>query len=653
MQQALKFIFLSIICMTMLLFNLKGQEFPCDGSIYYVGTNTVVGSKLYKLNVDPLTRQIRTEELPLSNPDGRHITALGYNVRDRMLYGLDFNTNELLRINSQGDLQVLAQKEIDPVYEFYSGGMSANGRRLLLIGRNKDTGQDDRLYSIQVNEPGYPIGFFALNANRPVKMTDYAINPRTGIGYSFDEDRQQLVEMSDSGFAFTDLGHKEVNQVFGALFFDRGGNLYGIGRSGGGSGEQTTIYGIDKGTGLTERITQVPGGRDADACGCPYTLDFKKRIYPKAVDGCGEITIEYSSLNHGGIGQVGVQLRDTLPEGFMITSVELPQEDVFIRKISGEGTNIFAVDDWNLLIGQNKLTIKVELMRNIAGPVFSWAQLKKLYAAYGYQVFSDDPDSPEPDDPTVLDVLDANSFELEDYIQYSCDLDTAYLHLPLRGTYSWSTGSSDSVLAVTQNGTYALTLTTECFTVEDEIELERRQEPYFVYLGEDRVVNLGAPVSLSFQHNLEGIKSIRWRSLGNDSLDCTGCNTTSLTAINDGQVSVSVLDDRGCTFTDEVAYKVRQTKNIYLPDAFSPNGDGINDFFSPLGDKGTILQFDIVDRWGSRVFRHSGGEVNKFEGWDGLSREQVVASGSYFYRLQIRFPDEEVEEFQGTVILLR
>jgi len=569
-----------------------------------------------------------------------------------MLYGLDFETYELLRIGSDGSLTALGKKDIDPKYEIYSGGMTANGQRLLLVARNKTSGLDENLYSIRVNDPGQPLGSFPINTDRPVAMVDVAIDPITSNSFSFDEVRRHVVE-TNGGQVFTNLNYKEVNEVFGSLFFDRTGKLYGLGNANGGGAEQTTIYTINKWRGETERFTKVPGGRDTDACACPYTIDFARTLAPQAVDGCSEITVEYHAFNAGGIGQLGVRLRDTFPDGFIITQVEVPQEDYFLEVISGQGSNVLAIDDWNLLVGDNTIRVRVQLMTGTAGRIFTQAELSNLYAAYEFRMFSDDQATEAIDDPNALEILDANSFALEDYVQYSCDLDTAYLHLPLTGSYTWSTGSTDSVIAVTQNGEYTLTLTTDCFTVEDTIQLERRQEPYFIELGPEKTAKLGEQLSFSFQHNLEAIESIRWSSSGSDSLDCTDCRISTLSAINAGQVELSVTDQRGCVFTDVVDYGVRQTKNIYLATAFSPNGDGMNDYFTPLGDRGTILAFDIVDRWGGRVFSHRGGAVGEFEGWDGSSRQRGAPAGNYFYRIQIRFPDEEVKAYQGSVLLIR
>jgi len=632
---------------------LIAQEFSCDGTVYYLGTNTVVGSRLYQLRIEPLTGGLSSKEIVLDNPDRRQLTALGYNVRDRMLYALDFNTYELIRIGSDGSLTVLGSKAIDPQYAIYSGGMSADGLRLLLVARNKSTGIDEKLYAIRVNDPGQPLGSFPLNADRPVALVDMAIDPLTSNGYDFDESRRHLVETGTGGQVFTNLGYKELNEVFGSLFFDPAGHLYGLGNAGASGAEQTTIYAINKWTGEVQRYGKVAGGRDTDACACPYSLDFTRDISPRTTHGCGMITVTYRAFNAGGIGQLGVQLRDTFPEGFVITEVHLPKEDLFLRKISGEGSNILAIDDWNLLMGDNEITVRVALMTSTTGPIQTQAQLANLYAAYNYGMPSDDSRTETMDDPNVLTILDANSYELEDFVQYSCDLDTAYLHLPLSGTYSWSTGSTDSVLAVTEDATYALTLTTPCFTVRDTIEYKRREEPYFVELGEARSVKLGQALTFPFQHNLAEIKSLYWQSLGDDSLTCSSCTTPVLTAINGGQVRLTVTDARNCTFSDEVDYRVLQSKNIYLPNVFSPNEDGVNDYFKPLGDRGTILDLLIRDRWGSSVFRYSGGDLDTFTGWDGKREGEDLPPGAYFYQLRIRFPDEEVKAYQGSILLVR
>ncbi len=629
------------------------QGFPCDGSIYYVATNTVVGSKFYKLVIDGETQQYEPVELPLDNPTGRHITCLGYNVRDRLIYGLDFNTYELLRINPDGSIASLGVPEnLDLSYEYYSGSFTADGLRYMLIARNKNTGLDERIYSIRMNNaPNFYAGFFSIVSERPVAMTDLATDPHIGNIISFDESGGQIIETDRSGA--TSVSHrpfKRVSQVFGSLFFGRDAQLYGIGSSGSG-GEQTTLFKIKKGNGEVARIGQVAGGRDTDACACPYTFEFHKTIMPKETLGCSEITIDYNLINRAGIAQVGANLLDILPGAFTIKDVKTGALDFFVKVNSGVGTQTLELSDWNLLLGNNKIQVKAEIQSVAPGVSESQAIADNLPAAYNYELFSDDPQTEDPEDPTAIEILDTESFSLADYLEFSCYLDTAYLALPFAGNYQWSTGATDSVLAVTSAGNYRVTVTTECFVIEKAIDLEMRTEPFFVDLGEDRKVDLGERVQLSYQTNLSAISSVKWSVVNGGELECYDCDRTSFTAIAATTVQVEIEDIRGCILTDEVQVTVDDSKRIYIPNSFSPNDDGVNDTFSVLGNAGEVVDFQVFDRWGSLVYNSFGGSVNESPGWDGKLRDGQLQRGIYIYTLSVRFPDGEVKRYTGDILL--
>lgn len=571
-----------------------------------------------------------------------------------MIYGLDFNTYELLRIGSDGSLVSLGVLDaLDQQFEFYSGGMTPDGRRLMLIARSKETGLDERVYSVRVNDPNFPTGFFALVADGPTAMTDVSVDPIVGTNYSFDEHTRQIILTNPTGETFTNLGFKKVNQIFGALFSDQNGQLYGLGNAGGSGAEQSIIYAIKKETGETQRVTQVVGGRDTDACACPFTFQFDKTIKPRVTDGCSEVLIEYNMINRGGIGQIGINMQDLLPPEFTILDVETNREDVFVRVLSGLGANYLEIDNWNLLIGDNFIRVKAQVQTNIPGLLASQAKIDNMFPAYGGQFYSNDPFTLEVDDPTGLKILDPQAFELEESLQFSCDLDTAFLSLPIEGEYRWSTGSTDPVLAVTEFGSYQVTVTTDCYEVNEDIMVLPPNESLFVELGETRKVNLGERVQLSYQTNLTSENVILWEvdsSLVN--LDCIDCPRPSFEAIRDSEVRLIVKDERGCLFEDVLRIEVNETKNIYLPNAFSPNNDGINDAFKVMGDNGTLLSFQVFDRWGNLIFQEDGASVNASLGWDGKIKGENAPRGVYLYAIQIQFPDQEIKSYQGEVLLV-
>ena len=89
--------------------------------------------------------------------------------------------------------------------------------------------------------------------------------------------------------------------------------------------------------------------------------------------------------------------------------------------------------------------------------------------------------------------------------------------------------------------------------------------------------------------------------------------------------------------------------NFFIPDAFSPNGDGINDFFSTPGDcTPESYELLIFNRWGTRVFSSSSPEV----AWDGFIRGQRAPQGIYAYLLRYRLSQGEVLR-KGKIVLIR
>ena len=93
----------------------------------------------------------------------------------------------------------------------------------------------------------------------------------------------------------------------------------------------------------------------------------------------------------------------------------------------------------------------------------------------------------------------------------------------------------------------------------------------------------------------------------------------------------------------------------YLPNVFSPNGDGINDDFRPLLPPGIQIgkyEFRIFDRWGNLVFE----TMDPEKSWDGSFRGGVLPQGVFLYYLFIEYTDdfeENFAKFSGDVLLTR
>lgn len=105
--------------------------------------------------------------------------------------------------------------------------------------------------------------------------------------------------------------------------------------------------------------------------------------------------------------------------------------------------------------------------------------------------------------------------------------------------------------------------------------------------------------------------------------------------------------DNGCVSTQEVTVTVLQT--LYMPNSFTPNGDGINDLFRlPPGSAFHLEEFSIFDRWGNRVFIT--GDIAK--GWDGKYKNKILP-GTYVYVIRGKDFDRKDAVIKGTVALIR
>ena len=113
---------------------------------------------------------------------------------------------------------------------------------------------------------------------------------------------------------------------------------------------------------------------------------------------------------------------------------------------------------------------------------------------------------------------------------------------------------------------------------------------------------------------------------------------------------VTGLDSNGCAARDTVKVTVVFTDHLLIPTAFTPNGDGRNDYFkvvNPTYQK--LMEFRVFNRWGQEVFSTT--DMN--EGWDGTWKGVPQEVGTYQYLIRTGSPDGQVERYRGDVTLVR
>ncbi|MFK8162671.1 MAG: gliding motility-associated C-terminal domain-containing protein [Lewinella sp.] len=132
-----------------------------------------------------------------------------------------------------------------------------------------------------------------------------------------------------------------------------------------------------------------------------------------------------------------------------------------------------------------------------------------------------------------------------------------------------------------------------------------------------------------------------------------GSGRNPLTVIDEGIYIVTVTDEFGCTGVDSILVEEFCPTQFYVPSAFSPNADGINDRFGVFAVDFTSVLIEVFDRWGGLVFT-STPDVPE---WDGRVNGEAAAAGSYMYKATVEGTgDDGVARTQvqsGVVVLVR
>ncbi|HXB08561.1 MAG TPA: gliding motility-associated C-terminal domain-containing protein, partial [Puia sp.] len=122
------------------------------------------------------------------------------------------------------------------------------------------------------------------------------------------------------------------------------------------------------------------------------------------------------------------------------------------------------------------------------------------------------------------------------------------------------------------------------------------------------------------------------------------------------QYTVAVTDSNGCKATDSVFIKtICNTDNLFMPNTFSPNGDGVNDVFYPRGKSlYNVQSLSVFNRWGQMVFQRRDFPANTENmGWDGNFNGHPAPADAYVYIVEVICENAQVVAIHGTVTLLR
>lgn len=225
---------------------------------------------------------------------------------------------------------------------------------------------------------------------------------------------------------------------------------------------------------------------------------------------------------------------------------------------------------------------------------------------------------------------------IDDVAIYECDPvpDTIYLCSGsskkiggkfLTSTYKWNTGVTDSVITVNKAGRYIVNMNYENTIISDTTYVINPDKDVANILSDTSVCK-GDVVKINFPN--VGIYTWEDNHKGN-----------FLQNAKAGLYAFTITTPCGMSEKTIQIKEEECTCNIFIPTAFSPNGDGINDdlrYYQECYFDLKVTRFQIFDRWGNHVFLAEN-LINESIGWDGTFRGELLEQGIYTYSLEYEY----------------
>ncbi len=264
-------------------------------------------------------------------------------------------------------------------------------------------------------------------------------------------------------------------------------------------------------------------------------------------------------------------------------------------------------------------------------------------------------------DSINIKVMQPYTLQLQTNNTAICNGGTVQLNAVGAPNYAWSPslGLSSSIIA-NPKATPTITTTYQvkgydslnCFNDSANVTVQVVDYPT-VNIGPDLTLSAGTTVTLNPIVSND-VVSYNWSPAAG--LSCINCPNPSLTAFDNKTYRLRVTNNGGCSSSDNINIIVTcDGGSVFIPNTFSPNGDGANDVFYVRG-KGvySVQSIRIFNRWGNLVFEKRDVTPNDpTQGWNGMVNGQKASADSYTYLVEVRCTNSQLLKYSGTISLIQ
>lgn len=703
-------VFLGCLLYSSSLSPLYAQQFQCDGRFFissYINENAggEEESDLHRVDVD---------ETQVSFVDpvayvGVKLNGVGYNQKDNFIYAINQTSviladgskiYPILRLFADGTYEILELGEgaiNDIRWDYSAGDCSPEG---YFVVHDQESQQlhyldvsGDRVTlhrSVPLRwAPEVGIADFYVAMNDIVFDTN-----RDGSIYSHQRNYEQIEEESPATRgallkingnlndpavgAVSVVGRPDPTVIVhvGGMFFDATGKLYTYGLNTWpiAATEPRVLVTFNKATGEATLVGEALQTRTTDGCSCPATLGLAMQAAtPPAT--C-QSTVDYSVVirNNSVATVTGAVFTDTLPAGMQVVELVFGEGDNYEpEEETGVGYQVLTLPGLTLAAGKEiAFTIRADA-RGLTGTVQHQAYLTGLPASLGEMLASDDTTTAEPYDPAAVTItqaiplltLDRDTLLcLGEPFTLSAQVDPAWSYY-WTGPNGFRSEEANPIVTLPEGEDsvyYYLHQQRDACTLLDSVLVRTLAAPQ-LELAADTTITPGTSISLARVPAEIADYTYLWTpAVG---LSCTDCANPQASPTQTTEYELRVSNPSGCSQQGKVRVEVEEAelpepepqpaRDVLIPNAFTPNNDGLNDVFVPVAsNRVSFQQFEVYNRWGELLFRASNFQPNDAsQGWDGTYRGRMAATGTYTYRLVALIEEKGRREYQGQVQLLR
>jgi len=203
-------------------------------------------------------------------------------------------------------------------------------------------------------------------------------------------------------------------------------------------------------------------------------------------------------------------------------------------------------------------------------------------------------------------------------------------------TYLWQDGRNSPYFTVDHSGLYWVTVSGEGGCTGSDTISVTFFDPPSINIGTDTTICPGEVINLDPGR---GYITYLWQD---------GSTQQMYQVSNAGKYWVEVFDGN-CTSSDTIIVSACTSPNIWVPNAFTPNSDGVNDSFYAIGDNISDYEMIIYNRWGQAIFHAN----TLSDSWNGKFKGKDCSAGVYFYIIFYKDDLKKKHHMEGSITLMR